>query len=75
MIKALKIAGVLIAAIWMAWATKTLLDIRAISLEVCDIATGEHTDYRGKMPWPVQCPNYSLHELRWRGGVRAPLQP
>ncbi len=69
--KAVTIAGILIVALWIVWATKEMMDIKAIALEACDIATGEKTDYHGKMPWPVSCPNFSLHDARWINGQKS----
>jgi len=69
--KALKIAGLVVVALWAAWATKELMDIKSIALEACDIATGEKTDYHRKMPWPVACPNFALHDARWINGRRS----
>ncbi len=52
--KPLKIAGIVVVALWMAWVTFQLNRMYDLETEICGIAFGKMPD--GSLRFPLSCP-------------------
>jgi hypothetical protein len=62
--KALKIVGVVVVAIWMAWMSVQILRLNAEVTETCAIAYGRNIQPDGGLKVPVVCPALEFNEIR-----------
>ncbi|MBS0274968.1 MAG: hypothetical protein JSR55_11340 [Proteobacteria bacterium] len=62
--KALKIAGVVVLGLWMAWVTLQLHYIKSIALEACGIAAVGGVNSNGVLKIPVVCPDLANNEVK-----------
>jgi hypothetical protein len=61
-VKAVKIIGLIALILWMAWATKELMDIKFIAIETCGLITSKVVE--GGIHMPVVCPDLMDSEAR-----------
>ena len=62
--KTLKVIGVAFLVVWMGWVSLTLIQIKAIALETCAIATVHGLDSNGGLHIPAVCPDLDYNEIK-----------
>jgi hypothetical protein len=62
--KALKIAGLVLVAVWILWVSDELIRIRGIALEACALAASGPAGPDGGIHVPVTCPALNNNEVQ-----------